>query len=97
MRLAESPPSERNPRSGPYPAVEPYWFLNPLAWCLLLALKIYQKWVPRRHKPECRFVPTCSQYMGLAVRKYGLVAGVRVGWSRFRRCVGFAPSGEDWP
>ena len=80
---------------SPNPA--PYWFVNPVAWFVLLALKAYQVCVPSRYKPKCRFTPSCSRYMGLAIRKYGLLAGARQGWHRFRRCVGFGPRGEDWP
>jgi uncharacterized protein len=82
---------------GRRPASAPRWFLNPLAWCVLLALAIYQKAAPARLKRECRFVPSCSNYMRLAVRKYGVTAGVHLGWDRLRRCVGFVPAGEDWP
>jgi putative component of membrane protein insertase Oxa1/YidC/SpoIIIJ protein YidD len=79
------------------PAPAPYWFLNPAAWFALLALKAYQTCIPSRYKPQCRQTPSCSRYMALAVRKYGVSAGLRLGWRRFRRCVGFGPKGENWP
>jgi len=79
------------------PAPARYWFLNPLSWCVVLGLLFYQKAVPARLKRTCRFVPSCSTYMRLAVQKYGVRAGVRLGWNRLRRCVGFVPAGEDWP
>ncbi len=82
---------------GSRPALAPYWYLNPLAWGVLLGLEIYRKGMPARLKRQCRFVPSCSHYMGLAIRKYGLTAGVRLGWNRLRCCVGFVPAGEDWP
>jgi putative component of membrane protein insertase Oxa1/YidC/SpoIIIJ protein YidD len=81
--------------SNPQPA--PYWFLNPAAWFVLFGLKAYQTCVPARYKPACRYTPSCSRYMALAIRKYGVSAGFRLGWHRFRRCVGFGPKGEDWP
>ena len=84
-------------RSNVAPAASPHWYLNPLAWLVLLALKTYQALVPSRYKPQCRFTPTCSRYMALAVRKYGAISGVRLGWRRFNRCIGFGPTGEDWP
>jgi uncharacterized protein len=73
------------------------WYLNPLAWFPMLAVRAYQKCIPARYKPECRFIPTCSQYAILAIQKYGAIDGIRLGWSRFHRCVGFAPKGVDWP
>lgn len=84
-------------RRSERPPAAPYWFLNPLAWAVLLALALYQKAVPVRLKPKCRFVPSCSNYMRLAVRKYGAIGGFRLGRNRLRRCVGFVPAGEDWP
>lgn len=75
----------------------PYWFLNPLLWAALFVLKAYQLCVPARYKPECRFTPSCSRYMALAIRKYGFFAGTKLGWYRFRHCIGFVPGGEDWP
>lgn len=79
------------------PSAAPHWFLNPLAWGVVLGLVLYQKAVPARFKPKCRFVPTCSNYVRLAVQKYGVIGGVRLGLNRLRRCVGFVPAGEDWP
>ena len=94
LRLQEP---TRGPGTQSAPAPARFWYLSPLAWALLLALKAYQQLVPSRYKPECRFNPTCSHYMVLAIRKYGVLDGIRLGWKRFRSCVGFGPSGEDWP
>ena len=88
---------KRHLREGEAPTLAPYWFLNPLAWCALLTVTFYQVAIPARMKPQCRFIPSCSQYMKLAICKYGVTAGMRLGWGRFRRCVGFGPTGEDWP
>jgi putative component of membrane protein insertase Oxa1/YidC/SpoIIIJ protein YidD len=92
-----TPTGKRHLREGEAPALAPYWFLNPLAWCVLLAVTFYKVAIPARVKPKCRFIPSCSQYMKLAICKYGVAAGLRLGWARFRRCVGFGPTGEDWP
>lgn len=72
------------------------WFLNPLSWVALVAIAAYQRVVPSR-RPQCRFVPTCSVYMSMSIRRYGLWNGTRRGLQRIRRCIGFVPRGEDWP
>src|SRR5271169_1325369 len=87
-------------RSRPSPALlrhARYWYLNPLSWIVLMVLMAYQQFVPARYKPKCRFTPSCSRYMALAIRKYGVSAGIQMGWYRLRHCVGFGPRGEDWP
>jgi putative membrane protein insertion efficiency factor len=74
-----------------------YWFLNPLAWLALGIIAAYQRLVPLEIKPRCRFNPSCSVYMSLAIRKYGFWRGRQRGLQRLRRCIGFLPGGDDWP
>lgn len=35
---------------------------------------------------KCRFEPTCSEYLALALQKYGLFKALRLGVNRLRRC-----------
>ncbi|CAI5968185.1 unnamed protein product [Closterium sp. NIES-65] len=50
-------------------------------------------WIPA----SCRFVPTCSEYSVMALRKYGLLrGGILTAW-RLLRCNPFGPSGYDPP
>ncbi len=79
------------------PPLSRFWFVNPLAWLVLAAIAVWRRSVPARLKPACRYRPTCSEYMALSVRRYGLVRGVIRGRQRWRRCIGFVPGGEDWP
>jgi putative membrane protein insertion efficiency factor len=53
---------------------------------LILFVRLYQKLAPRRIRNSCRFQPTCSNYMILAIRKYGAIVGVRKGIDRILRC-----------
>jgi hypothetical protein len=46
---------------------------------------------------QCRFHPTCSNYMILAVRKHGVVIGVCKGIWRICRCHPFNAGGIDYP
>ncbi|MCC5830795.1 MAG: membrane protein insertion efficiency factor YidD [Phycisphaeraceae bacterium] len=43
----------------------------------------------------CRFVPSCSQYMLDATRKYGPVRGVIKGVGRILRCHPWGGQGHD--
>lgn len=60
-------------------------------------VRAYQLTLSRVLGPQCRFHPTCSQYMILAVRKYGLFRGLPRGIWRICRCHPWNPGGEDWP
>ncbi|HPI67015.1 MAG TPA: membrane protein insertion efficiency factor YidD [bacterium] len=43
----------------------------------------------------CRFYPSCSEYMVLAIKKHGLFRGVIKGFNRLLRCNPFNPGGYD--
>jgi len=47
--------------------------------------------------PVCRFEPSCSRYMIEALRRHGLVVGLRKGIARLFRCHPFHPGGYDPP
>lgn len=44
---------------------------------------------------QCRFTPTCSNYMIAAVQKYGVKKGVSMGLQRVARCRPGSPGGHD--
>ncbi|MDR3529837.1 MAG: membrane protein insertion efficiency factor YidD [Rhodopila sp.] len=55
------------------------------------AIFLYKRsWIRKRlHRStvsRCRFIPSCSEYAILAVRKYGLLRGLVMIGGRFRRC-----------
>lgn len=43
----------------------------------------------------CRFVPSCSEYTYQAVKKYGVVKGLWLGFRRLLRCRPRGGSGID--
>lgn len=62
---------------------------------ILLLIRFYKKTEPIRRTiahnlhltvGECRFTPTCSEYMYQAVEKYGVVKGIALGIKRILRC-----------
>lgn len=59
-------------------------------------VKLYQRVAPDSVRNRCRFEPSCSQYMILAIEKYGFFKGIKKGWDRLKRCVP-PNSGYDLP
>ena len=53
---------------------------------ILSYVKIYQQIAPQKIRLKCRFEPSCSQYMILAVEKYGVIKGVFKGIKRLSKC-----------
>ena len=57
---------------------------------------LYQNKASDRTRLKCMFEPSCSEYMILAVEKYGVVRGVFKGIRRLLRC--HPPNGgKDYP
>jgi putative membrane protein insertion efficiency factor len=61
----------------------------------VLAIRAYQIAVSPLLPPACRFQPTCSEYMCLAIERYGVVVGMYKGVCRLCRCHPFHPGGYD--
>lgn len=59
-------------------------------------IKCYQRFAPIRVRAMCRFEPSCSEYMILAVEKYGVCKGVQRGINRIYRCS-HKDGGFDYP
>ncbi len=55
----------------------------------------YQKNAPVNVRMRCPFEPSCSEYMILAIKKYGVALGVIKGIGRLLRCR--PPGGIDYP
>lgn len=63
---------------------------------VLCGIKIYQHFAPDKIRRKCRFEPSCSQYMILAIEKYGLIKGMSMGIKRLKRC-NIKHGGYDFP
>ena len=72
-----------------------YIFVN-LKRAVICAVKIYQHYAPDSLRNKCRFEPSCSDYMLLAIEKYGLVKGLKKGICRLKRC-NINNGGYDYP
>jgi putative component of membrane protein insertase Oxa1/YidC/SpoIIIJ protein YidD len=60
-------------------------------------ISLYQKHFPNNWKRHCLYVPSCSQYMVLALQKYGFQKGLKMGIQRIRRCKPPVLEWEDYP
>ena len=67
------------------------------ALVLIAAVRVYQWCISPWLGPNCRFEPTCSQYMVAAVEKYGFLRGTWRGALRIVRCNPWHPGGYDPP
>lgn len=75
-----------------------------LSACILLLIKksliciiqLYQHFAPDNLRKKCRFEPSCSDYMIFAIKKYGVLAGVKKGICRLKRC-NINHGGYDYP
>lgn len=57
---------------------------------------VYQHFAPEGLRLRCVYEPSCSEYMILAIEKYGCIRGLWKGVRRLRRC--HPPNhGEDYP
>ena len=53
---------------------------------IIFLVRVYQRFASDKRRERCRFEPSCSEYMILALEKYGLIKGLKKGISRLRRC-----------
>jgi putative membrane protein insertion efficiency factor len=68
-----------------------------VSYVLIQMVRFYQRAISPLIWSSCRFTPTCSQYMILAIEKYGPIRGVWKGLWRIMRCHPFHPGGFDPP
>ena len=65
--------------------------LFPIRLILLLLVYMYKVLISPLLPKSCRFYPTCSTYMILAIKEWGLLRG---GWLGVRRIVRCRPGGK---
>jgi putative membrane protein insertion efficiency factor len=53
---------------------------------IIFLIRIYQRIAPKRLRDSCRYIPSCSEYMILAVKRHGTKAGIQKGVKRIIRC-----------
>lgn len=58
-------------------------------------VRFYQRWLSPFKPPMCRFSPTCSQYVIVAIERHGFVRGGALSCWRILRCHPFCKGGYD--
>lgn len=67
-----------------------------IRYFLIGLVLLYKAFAPLSVRGRCRFEPTCSTYMILAIKKFGVIIGVYKGIRRILRCK--PPNGGvDYP
>ena len=62
---------------------------------VLFLLYLYQKGIAPFLQGQCRYIPTCSQYMIESINMHGLLFGSLKGCWRLLRCHPFSQGGYD--
>ena len=68
---------------------------GPGARAALLLLRGYKLALSPLFAGSCRYSPSCSEYMRIAIHEYGLTIGVWLGVKRLARCHPFGGHGYD--
>ncbi|MGN0961231.1 MAG: membrane protein insertion efficiency factor YidD [Christensenellales bacterium] len=63
---------------------------------LIVLIWLYKKLISPMFPKTCRFYPTCSEYMLIAINEWGLFKGLVLGIKRICRCRPNGKCGEDF-
>lgn len=69
--------------------------MNVIARVVIVLVRGYQLLISPWLGQNCRFTPTCSEYLIEAVRRHGMVRGLWLGARRIGRCHPWHPGGHD--
>lgn len=72
-----------------------YSLPNPLIAFMVFLIRIYQRAISPLLPSNCRYTPTCSQYMVEALKTHGMLKGLFLGVKRIFRCNPWGGCGYD--
>jgi hypothetical protein len=64
---------------------------------ILKIIGVYKDFISPLLGKNCRFYPSCSDYMILSIKKYGVNKGMSKGLLRVFKCHPFSKGGVDLP
>lgn len=70
--------------------------LYPVQLIIIGLIVLYQKLISPLIPKTCRFYPSCSNYMILAIQEWGILRGLFMGICRICRCRPGVEGGEDF-
>ena len=85
------------------PLKQKYYKTSTLKNTLNVFIKFYQIFVSSQNGPTCKYIPTCSRYGKLAIRKHGFFLGSLMAVDRVLRCNpwnknhGYDPVEDNYP
>jgi len=62
---------------------------------IIVLIHLYQHTFSTLLGPCCRFTPSCSSYALLAIRRFGIIEGVKLIFKRLIKCHPFHSGGYD--
>jgi putative membrane protein insertion efficiency factor len=62
---------------------------------IIFLIKVYQVTLSPLLGSNCRFQPTCSQFMLEAITQHGVIEGLSLGIKRISKCHPLGPNGYD--
>ena len=68
----------------------------PIRLLVIFLLYVYKYCISPMLGKNCRYYPSCSKYMLLSIREWGLIIGVWLGIKRIFRCRPKCKCGEDF-
>ncbi|MAJ45838.1 MAG: membrane protein insertion efficiency factor YidD [Planctomycetes bacterium TMED75] len=68
---------------------------GPLAWLLILGIRLYRVTLAAFIGGQCRFDPSCSEFGIQAVQRHGAIKGGYLTIRRIMRCHPWGGSGND--
>ena len=68
---------------------------KPIIWLLTKIIRGYQILISPIKGPTCKYYPSCSSYMMLAIQRHGVIKGIILGTYRLIRCNPFSKGGVD--
>ncbi|MCB0479255.1 MAG: membrane protein insertion efficiency factor YidD [Crocinitomicaceae bacterium] len=71
------------------------FIFNIINWIFILPVKIYQWIISPIFPQSCRFDPTCSNYMIEAIKVWGPIKGLYLGFRRIGKCHPWGGHGHD--
>jgi len=69
--------------------------MNWYNWIIIIPIRLYQHLLSPLLGKNCRFRPSCSNYMIEAVKEWGIFYGVFLGIKRISSCHPWGGHGDD--
>ena len=73
-----------------------YYITYPIRLIFIGLIMIYKYCISPMLPHTCRFYPSCSTYMLLAIKEWGIVKGIWLGVCRICKCRPRGKCGEDF-